>query len=129
MLKRLLVCFVFLLTVLAYASSNRLFVFEKANVVYNGKSSGQIVCERVLPFKQYDGVFKSFDDEKDYENLIKKYNAKLVLIEETEGVVSEYYYSYSLPYKEVVKGKKVNLHVAKSLNKIVVGSPIIYGSY
>ncbi len=128
MLKKLSVCFAFLIMVTAYLSTNRLFLFQDAYLVYNGKSAGNIVSKKVLPFDKCDGVFKIYD-EFDYNYLVKKLNAKLVYSENLGGTVSKYYYSNSLPKKEVINGKKVNLHVAISSNQVVVGTPIIYGSY
>ena len=130
MLKRLVVvCFAFLFITLTYVSTSKLFVYEKAFVVYGGKSLGKIVSEKVMPFTSSDGVFKVFSKDTNYKDLVKKYNAKLVFIEKNGDIVSEYYYSNSLPSKEIINGKKVNLYIAISLEQIVIGSPIIYGSY
>lgn len=129
MAKKLFVCFAFLIMVLSYLPSNRLFVFQDANLVYNGKSSGEIVYKKTLPFLKYDGAFKSYKIDSDYQSLLKKLNAKLVFVENIGDTVSEYYYSNALPYKEVIKGNKVNLHIAKSSEQIVVGTPIIYGAF
>ena len=129
MLKKLLVCFAFLLMTATYLSTNKPFLYEKANVVYSGKSLGQMQEKLVLPLNKFDGVFKSYSVDTDYCELVKKYNAKLIFIEKTDGVISKYYYSNSIPYKEIIKGKKVNLHIAISNSQITIGTPIIYGGY
>lgn len=54
----------------------------------------------------------------------------MVLFEETvDGVWSVYGYLPSLYEPVVVKGEKVNLHIAISKTRTVVGSPIVFGGY
>ena len=61
--------------------------------------------------------------------IIESANATLVYKSNVNGVENYYYYSPYINGKELVKGKKVNLHVAVSNEKVTVGSPLIYYGY
>ncbi len=61
--------------------------------------------------------------------LMEKYGAKLLFCEETADVVSYYCYSARWTDGVVVQGQFVNLHIALSEERCVVGSPLIFGSF
>ncbi len=53
-----------------------------------------------------------------------------ILFEETvDGVWSVYGYLPSLYEPVLIKGEQVNLHIAISKTRMVVGSPIVFGGY
>ena len=129
MLKKLGVIVVFLISLCVYILGNGLFLGETVKIVKGNKSSGEFLVQTNLPFNEKVGVYKTFNIDYDYFKLIKKYNAKLEYLESVDGVTSYYFYTKKLPYKEVVKNKRVNLQVAVTKEKITIGSPIIYGGY
>ncbi|MBO5926155.1 MAG: hypothetical protein J6Q38_01165 [Clostridia bacterium] len=129
MLKKLLIIFSFITISTIFCFSNGLFKNEEVNVVSKDKSLGVISTLTNTPFLEKSGVYKAFKISYDYEKLIKNLNAKLVIKENLDGLTCFYYYSKKLPEVEIIKGKKVNLHIAVSNNRTVIGSPIIYGSF
>jgi hypothetical protein len=129
MLKKLLVLLVFTISICAYLFSNGLFLFESVKIVKGYKSLGEFSNQVNLPFIEKVGVYKSFNSDYNYALLVDKYDAKLAFIESVSGVTSYYFYSKKLPFKEVIKNKKVNLQIAVSSDKVTIGSPIIYGGY
>lgn len=129
MLKKLGIVCVFLLFSTFVAFSNCLYLGENVSGVKSGKSSGIITKTISYPFNNYMGISKAFNKNYDYNTFLKNKRAKLILVEEIDGVKNYYYYSKKLPKREVVKGKKVNIQVAISSDTVVIGTPIIYGSY
>ena len=63
------------------------------------------------------------------EKIINSYRAKLCFSEEISGTVSYYCYSPMLKGGVVLRGKKINLHIAVRTESIVLGTPIIFGGY
>ena len=129
MLKKFAVLCAFLSLSMLIIFSNCMFLGEKVSAVKSGKSSG--VIEEILnfPFNDFLGTYKQFSVDYKYSSLLKKYRAKLIFIEEIDGVKNYYYYSNKLPNFEVIKNKKINLQFAIASDRVVVGTPIIYGSY
>ena len=87
------------------------------------------ISEINYPFIEKSGLYKSFDTTYDYKSLIKKLDATLICEESVKEVKSFYFYTKSLSKNEIIKGEKVNLQIAISKEKIVIGTPIIYGGY
>lgn len=129
MLKKLGSIIVLAILLFAHLQSNGLFFGETAKIVKGEKSSGEFYSLKNLPFHQKTGIYKTYDSNCNYVEVIKKYDAKLMFIESVDGVTSYYFYSKKLPFKEVVKNKKVNLQIAITKETITIGSPIIYGGY
>lgn len=65
----------------------------------------------------------------DEKEIIGDFNAEIIFTEETDDAVIIYAYSKKIPYEKIVKGKRVNLQIAKRNDVIKVGSPLIYGSF
>ena len=63
------------------------------------------------------------------EECIKYFGAEIIITEKIGDLVSIYLYSPAIRRFKTVKGKKVNLHVAFTEDCVVMGSPVIYGSY
>ncbi|MBE7085132.1 MAG: hypothetical protein E7368_03660 [Clostridiales bacterium] len=68
-------------------------------------------------------------DEAFLESVLRSYDASVLWIEETDGIVS--YYCYTPCFEEGVhiNGRKVNLHIATDNRRVVIGSPIIFGGF
>ncbi len=65
----------------------------------------------------------------DLKNFLNDFNAKVQFTEGTND--SQIYYAYSPKLKNIktVKGKKVNLQVVVAEERVVLGSPLIFGSF
>ncbi len=101
--------------------------YKNIEVTYGKKSNCTV--NRVNFALFYESASITQEKDFNYQKILKKTNAKLQFIEEVDGVVSYYYYSAKLKKVEVVKGVKVNLHVAVSNDYIKIGTPFIYGSF
>lgn len=105
---------------------------SQAVVALKGKSSGEFICKNELAVSNclnVDGLSFSLSNDYDVKNLIKKLNAKPIHYFFDGEVENYYYFTEKLPKKELIVGKKVNLHVAIKKDFITVGSPIIYYGY
>ena len=63
------------------------------------------------------------------ENLLEDFSARLVFSESTSTHQIYYAFSPTIRYQKRVKGKKVNLQIAIAKNSVVLGSPLIFGSF
>ena len=72
---------------------------------------------------------KVSESEFDLELFLSDFNAKIVFIEQVDGITSYYAYSPKVKYLENIGERVVNLHVAVSGEQVTLGSPIIYGSF
>ena len=129
MLKKVLLVLVIVLLSALYLSSNSLFFLEEVKVVKGEKSKGTFLSQVNYPFVEKAGIYKSFDVSYDCRGLIEDLSATLVCKENLKEVTTYYFYSKSLSKCEIIKGQKVNLQIAVSQEKIVIGTPIIYGGY
>jgi hypothetical protein len=70
-------------------------------------------------------------EKKDFclREFIDYYNAKVIFTENTAFGESFYMYSNKIPYGKKINGKIINLHLLINGRQIVMGTPIIYGSY
>ncbi len=127
--KKLCAILVLVISLCLYLFRNGLFVGEEVQIVKGNKSSGEFYTQVNLPFNEKVGVFKTYNVNYNYFEVIDKYDAKLTHIESVNGVTCYYFYSKKLPFKEIIKNKKVNLQIAVSEETITIGSPIIYGGY
>jgi hypothetical protein len=87
------------------ASGSRLFVFDRT------------------------GESIEIDEKMPANEILKKFNAKLVFSEKTENGVSYYAYSSELKYQTELVGKPINLHIHCENDRTVIGTPIIFGSF
>jgi hypothetical protein len=79
-------------------------------------------------FLDFFKVGKDYALQTARKQIINK-NAHLVFSECGEWGVCEYYYSNKLSNYTIVKGKKVNIHIAYGKNSLTIGTPLIYGSF
>ncbi len=104
------------------------FVSDKNTVTcINGKSSGEFINE--LVFSDSDGYYLTLNSNDNVLEFIKILNCKEVYNESINGIKNYYLYTAKLPKKQIVKGKKVNIHLAINGDKVTIGYPFIYGSY
>lgn len=61
--------------------------------------------------------------------LMQKFSAKLLFVEEAAGVVNYYLYSEKLPRGVRLNGREVNLHIAVGEGRTAAGTPIIFGGF
>ena len=61
--------------------------------------------------------------------LMRKFGAKLLFVEEAAGVVNYYLYSEKLPRGVRLNGREVNLHIAVGEGRTAAGTPIIFGGF
>ncbi len=73
---------------------------------------------------EYEGTMSALSEE-----ILSKYDAELQFIEEVDGIIS--YYAYTPLWREglQINGYTVNLHIALSQARCVVGTPIIFGGF
>ena len=85
--------------------------------------------EQGLTFIKYGEACEFLKEGFVLDDFLSEFHAKRVFSESFDGKVSVYAYSPKLKYKQVLRGKTINLHVVVSDQVVKVGSPIIYGSY
>jgi hypothetical protein len=103
---------------------------EEMVYTINGKSSGEFIKDEISLDKIFliEGVTIKMND-CDIEEKLNLLNAKRVHYF-TDGEVENYYFfSEKVHNFEMIKGKKVNIHLAVKEGGVVVGSPIIYYGY
>lgn len=96
--------------------SNNKFVSTKVDI-FTYLISSDVIGEGIILPK-----------EKQTE-LIKDFNAQLILVENINQGTNYYYYSPKIRKSVRVQSKTVNLHIFISENTMMAGSPIIFGSY
>ena len=70
-----------------------------------------------------------FYNKDNLKKTIKDLNANLIFSENGEDFNCEYYYSKQIKGGIILNGEKINLHVCYLGDQIVVGTPIVYGSF
>ena len=98
-----------------YSNSNaRLKFAEKKEYVLSFLRTGESVT-----------IYENFSAQE----LLATLGAKEIFTEQTEFGVSVYAYSKQLPYRKIINGEIVNVQIFIGDGKVVVGSPIIFGSF
>ena len=88
-------------------------------------------CVR-FDLKGYDGgryALNGSSAEEFAQNLAKKYDAEIVMVEEACGVISFYAYTGRWGDFIYVDGRAVNLHIAVNGEICTVGSPIVFDGF
>ena len=102
--------------------------YDKKEIYINKTSSVNFILqndERTF-FKKGESLYLegySLDD------ILFFYNAKVKVVEKIEEGTNYYAYSSKLKYNEVIDGKIINLHIFIGKEKIILGFPVIFGSY
>ena len=99
---------------------------------YTGTSSEEIVLSD-SPLAKYSltgirGESVRYQGNR-VQEMISRYRAKVLFIEEAAGVVNYYCNSPVLGRGVVIDGKRVNLHIAASDTRTAVGTPVIFGGF
>ena len=133
-----LVCLISVATVFGiYACSQQpLFygyanTFEISTLSYSSNASFYTVEEREyrFTFNRTGESCEIFTLGRNVQEILSDFSAKTVFIEETAEQTSYYAYSDKIQYLKIINGKKVNLHISVSSEKIKMGSPVIFGSF
>ena len=82
-----------------------------------------------LPYVEGEQVRYDIKSEDFLQNTLESLAAVVLWTEEVDGVTSYYAKSDRLSKSVLISGALVNLHIAIKENEIVVGTPIIFGSY
>ena len=109
-------------------------VFEKGEryEFYTGTSSGEIVLasspfqKLLLPNVKGESVRYQGDR---VEELLFRFDAEVLFIEEAAGIINYYCYSPALENAIELNGKRVNLHIALSGERTAAGTPVIFGGF
>ena len=123
----LLIC---LLSFSAYARP-KLLNYSSSVIIYTDANSSNATIKRV------DSWYFSF--QKIYgescllnltpQEIFDKFDAKILFTEVVENVTCYYGYSKQFPYKKQIGDMIVNVHVAIENDRVMFGTPIIYGSF
>ena len=101
----------------------------KVTVCVGGKSQGEFYAHsEVYQNMGFDGVSFSLS-QAEFENLISSYSFEKIAEFSFENAQILYFYSPKVLKKEVIKGKRVNLHAVKKGETYTVGVPFIYFGY
>lgn len=109
------------------------FPLEGEKEYYLYASSSQAVIKSDvsildLPFVHGESVRINSADGV-LEDVLIKYSARVVRVEEFAGGVSYYCYSPKLKKGIVIEGVAINLQIAVKGESVVLGTPIIFGGY
>ena len=102
----------------ANSSSNGIVVDENQTGIEKLKSIMSVKAENVF-----------FDGKCDLEEILSKYNARIVMTESIGKITNYYCRAYSLGFGVYLKGRLVNLHIAVADYGFTIGTPIICGSF
>ena len=127
MLKKFLGLTLLTLTASLYLRNIPFILGENVVTCVGGKSSGSFISG--FYFCDSDGYCVTLTEKQKVFDFIKNLNCKQVYTEEISGITNYYLYTDKLPKKQVVKGKKVNIHLAIKEDSVTLGYPFIYGSY
>lgn len=96
-------------------------------------STAEFKTVNISEFKFLSGVrgesFKTDKDNFDLQDFLESFSANLVFTEQIEHGVSYFAFSKDIKYRTTLSNKPINLHVFIGENNVVVGSPIISGSF
>ncbi len=138
MLKKLGVVTALLIIFISIFTSNVNPVFKRYAdnyEVYLGQASS-LADIKVVEDKEYvwlrgvKGESVTLKAEQfDLDKLLKEFDASVIFTETTSDSQIIYAYSPKIKYQKKIKGQTINLHVAMAKERVVVGSPLIFGSF
>ncbi|MBQ7374059.1 MAG: YwmB family TATA-box binding protein [Clostridia bacterium] len=103
---------------------------------YNKSSNAKIITlteEKANYFIYFKNSLKGesvvFYDQKRVNELLNELSAKKVFCESGDDFNCEYYYAEKIDDYIILKGNKINLHVCFTKNGVLVGTPIVFGSF
>lgn len=108
------------------------FEGDKEYYLYDASSQARVkqaVTAIEIPFIRGERVELDYESGEILEQILERYTASVVKVEENAGVVSYYCYSPKLKRGIVIDGAVVNLQIAVKAESMVLGTPIIFGGY
>ena len=104
----------------------------EGSCIQNGKGYIISTTAKLAQKQRYEisgcfGFSIELDKEKNLDKILSK--IKVIKTETLSDKVLYYGQVKALPYSTIINGKKVNIQIAVVKSKIILGSPIILGSY
>ncbi len=130
MLKKFVVVVAFILIIMV-ASYSQFNIFKEKQVTFSKNySQGKFFTSNINDLcARYQSKGFSFKADEENLNFLKELNVKTVYSSQIENVENIYYYTNKIKTYQIINGRKVNVHVAKTTDGITVGIPIIYYGY
>lgn len=113
--------------------------FENENCTTTKNGNGFLIC---CSTQNANKIFSNLDKSKicgesvcfenqnfNLKKLLHTFQAKVVKTESTENIYIVYAFSPKFFDYVLIDGKKVNLQIAQSKQKITIGTPLILGSF
>ncbi len=137
MFRKLTCLFCVLICVLAFWSQNNTPVFYKYGGEYelylgSASSLAQTVKVNGGEYRLYTSVMGeacTVNSNASVNDILKDFDATVVKTESAGEVINYYAYSPKIKYVKTAFGKRFNLHIAVSGEKIKLGAPMIFGSF
>lgn len=90
----------------------------------------KVTCDNFSLLQSIKGLsFKTDKDNFSIAEFLEDFGAEIKFTESVKEGTSYYCYSGKIKYREMVKGKIINLHVFIGSEQVTVGAPLIYGSF
>ncbi len=122
----------FLYSIIIYSRPVLFKYAEKVTVYTNNPSSTAqfftVQKDDFLGIESIKGESCVFE-QTSLKSIVEKFNFTIVKTEVLEGVTCYYATTDLLPYSIKINGLKVNAQIAVTKNRVVLGTPIIFGSY
>ena len=130
MLKKFVVVVAFILIIMV-ASYSQFNIFKEKQVTFSKNySQGEFFTSNINDLRaRYQSKGFSFKVDDGNLDFLTTLNAKEVYKSQIEKIENAYYYTNQIKRYQIINGRKVNVHVAKSADGITVGIPIIYYGY
>ena len=130
MLKKFVVVVAFILIIMV-ASYSQFNIFKEKQVTFSKNySQGEFFTSNINDLRaRYQSKGFSFKVDDGNLDFLTTLNAKEVYKSQIEKIENTYYYTNQIKRYQIINGRKVNVHVAKSADGITVGIPIIYYGY
>jgi hypothetical protein len=129
--KLLLSIAVLIILCYAFLSSTDLIELlhgKKTTYLDSSSSLAEMVYDKGVYFNK-TGFSVELEEMIDLGDLLSSFGAKILFVEDTTDGTSYYAYSPKLKHVNIINKTRVNLHVHVSKDKMVVGSPLIFGSF
>ena len=129
-----IIAILLLVTCGAYAKKKPVFAgyADRFEIYFESGSLGAGTNVGAAEYSRFNGIKGEscvIDPMYSAEQVIADFGAECVFTEKTEAGVSYYCYSPRIKYREYIGGRAVNLHVFEGKERLMVGAPMIYGSY
>ncbi len=133
----IVIVFLNLLTVFCLCLANsesQLKAFKGEYEIYlnDSSSNAQIISisrENVKFYPNKTGEAVCIDGLLNVNKILRQLNARVILIEEINEGTCYYAFSPNVKYRKLLKGKTVNVQIFVGVDRVKIGTPIIYGSF